>query len=88
MSCLQMTGQFEIKVIQLIWNLNLSLSFQAYSKHIVISIAKYGLSVPFIRTLVKCNKNLIFLFLNKTYIVGTQKNCRNETVLLSTQNIC
>ena len=33
------------------------------------------------------NKKLIFLFLNKTYVVGTQKNRLNETVLLSTQNI-
>ena len=31
---------------------------------------------------------LIFLFLNKTYVVGAQKNRLNETVLLSTQNIC
>ena len=29
-----------------------------------------------------------FLISAKTYIVGTQKNCLNETVLLSTQNIC
>ena len=28
------------------------------------------------------------LFLNQTYVVGTQKNRLNETVLLSTQNIC
>ena len=27
-------------------------------------------------------------FSNKTYVVGTQKNRLNETVLLSTQNIC
>ena len=35
-----------------------------------------------------CNENLIFLFLNQKYVVGTQKNRLNETVLLSTQNIC
>ena len=39
------------------------------------------------------NENLIFLFLipqpkHMLYIVGTQKNRLNETVLLSTQNIC
>ena len=34
------------------------------------------------------NENLIFLFSTKTYVVGTQKNRLNETVLLSTQNIC
>ena len=27
-------------------------------------------------------------FLSKTYVVGTQKNRLNETVLLSTKNIC
>ena len=27
-------------------------------------------------------------FSTKTYVVGTQKNRDNETVLLSTQNIC
>ena len=27
-------------------------------------------------------------FLTKTYVVGTQKNRLNETVHLSTQNIC
>ena len=34
------------------------------------------------------NKKLTFLFLNQTYVVGTQKNRLNETVLLITQNIC
>ena len=29
-----------------------------------------------------------FYFSTKTYVVDTQKNCLNETVLLSTQNIC
>ena len=29
-----------------------------------------------------------FYFSTKTYVVGTQKNRLNETVLLSTQNIC
>ena len=32
---------------------------------------------------------LMFLFLNQNiYVVGIQKNCLNETVLLSTQNMC
>ena len=35
------------------------------------------------------NENLSFsYFSTKTYDVGTQKNRLNETVLLSTQNIC
>ena len=29
---------------------------------------------------------IIFLFLNQKYVVGSQKNRLNETVLLSTQN--
>ena len=31
---------------------------------------------------------IIFFCSSKTYVVGTQKNCLNETVLLSTQNTC
>ena len=31
---------------------------------------------------------LFSLFLIQTYVVGTQKNRLNETVLLSTQNTC
>ena len=31
--------------------------------------------------------NIIFFFSAKTYVVGAQKNCLNEMVLLSTQNI-
>ena len=34
----------------------------------------------------KCNENYFSYFLTKTYVVGTQKNSLNETVLLSTQN--
>ena len=33
-------------------------------------------------------KNYFSYFSTKTYVVGTQKNRLNETVLLSTQNIC
>ena len=33
-------------------------------------------------------KIIIFYFSTKTYVVGTQKNCLDETVLLSTQNTC
>ena len=35
-----------------------------------------------------CIGKLFSLFLIQTYVVGTQKNHLNETVLLSTQNIC
>ena len=36
-----------------------------------------------------CVKKILFsYFSTKTYVVGTQKNCLNETVLLSTNNIC
>ena len=40
------------------------------------------------RTLGKNLLDLVRNFSTKTYDVGTQKNCLNETVLLSTQNIC
>ena len=33
-------------------------------------------------------KILLSYFSTKTYVVGTQKNRINETVLLSTQDIC
>ena len=33
-------------------------------------------------------EKIFFLILNQTYVMGTQKNRLNETVLLSTQNIC
>ena len=33
-------------------------------------------------------KYLFSYFSTKTYVVGAQKNCLNETVLLSTQNKC
>ena len=32
--------------------------------------------------------NYFLYFSSKTYVVGTQKNCLDETVLLSTQNTC
>ena len=42
-----------------------------------------------IRPLVKSAYQNFFSYLSmKTYVVGTQKNHLNETVLLSTQNIC
>ena len=34
------------------------------------------------------NENLCSYFSTKTYVVGTQKNRLNETVLLSTQSLC
>ena len=40
------------------------------------------------RPLVKSVSQFIFYFSTKTYVVGSQKNGLNETVLLSTQNIC
>ena len=33
-------------------------------------------------------QKLFSYFSTKTYVVGTQKNRLNETILLSTQNIC
>ena len=52
-----------------------------------LSILIYGLMS--LRTLVKSTyQKIIFsYFSTKTYVVGTQKNRLNESVLLSTQNI-
>ena len=35
-----------------------------------------------------CDPNKLSYFSTKVYNVGTQKNCLNETMLLSTINIC
>ena len=35
-----------------------------------------------------CSQTLIYFFSTKAYVVGTQKNRLNETVLMSTQNTC
>ena len=58
--------------------------------HINITMSHNYQKSPCIRTLVKSaqQKKTIFYFSTKTYVVGTQKNRLNETVLLSTQNIC
>ena len=34
------------------------------------------------------NKNYFSYFSSKTYVMGTQKNCLNEMVLLNIQNKC
>ena len=46
------------------------------------------LRVKVIRPQIKVGIYKLFsiFFLTKTYVVGTQKNCHNETVLLSIQN--
>ena len=51
---------------------------------------KFYLSISAGRTYVKSiNEKICFsYFSTKTYVVGTQKNRLNETVLLNTQNIC
>ena len=47
------------------------------------------LSETDIRPLVEfVSEKLFSYFSTNTYVMGTQKNCLNETVLLSTQNIC
>ena len=35
-----------------------------------------------------CNQKIIRFFSTKTYVEGTQKNRLDETILLSTQNMC
>ena len=47
------------------------------------------MNLVFSRSLVKsAYQKFISYFSTKTYVVGTQKNRLNETVLLSTKNIC
>ena len=66
--------------------------------HIVLSKAlsfltlqtvKTQIKYSIIRPLVKLrNRKIVSYFSTKTYIKGTQNNRLNETVVLSTQNIC
>ena len=53
-------------------------------------LPQFDESISTYRPLVKSayQKNKFSYFSAKTYDVGTQKNRLNETVLLSTQNIC
>ena len=44
--------------------------------------------LDFNRPLVKSVEKYFSYFSTKTYVVGTLKNRLNETVLLSTQNVC
>ena len=45
-----------------------------------------SIRLPYI--IIRHNQNqLIFIYTTETYVVGTQKNCLNEMVLLSTQNM-
>ena len=54
----------------------------------VISLAVLGtLILTGLQIGVRTGK-LFFFFSTKTYVVGTQKNRLNETVLLSTHNTC
>ena len=56
--------------------------------HVALTINRKGLTDP--RTLVKSvyQKNNFLISQPKTYVVDTQKNLLNETVLLSNRNIC
>ena len=53
----------------------------------VINIRTHSLPM-FMRLDSVYQKNYFSYFSTKTFVVGTQKNRLNETVLLSTQNIC
>ena len=58
-----------------------------YTEQVTTFIGCHLLKTLGCRTLVKSAKKIIY-FSTKTYVVGTQKNGLNETVILSTQNIC
>ena len=47
-----------------------------------------GTAVPALETALERSPDYFSYFSTKTYIVGTQKNRLNETVLLNTQNTC
>ena len=51
-------------------------------------IACVHLLADFVDKLFQEGLENISYFSTKTYVVGTQKNRLNETVLLSTQNMC
>ena len=47
--------------------------------------AKYITIRPLVNLRVRNRKTIFLIFLTKTYVLGTQKKCLNETVLLSTK---
>ena len=54
----------------------------------IFNICWMGANKTFWQGFSECvTKNLFSYFSTKSYVVGTQKNRLNETVLLSTQNI-
>ena len=58
--------------------------------HLKLYFPSFKNCIPVLYLRVRTRK-LVFLFLNLNIccdVVGTQKNCLNETVLLSIQNIC
>ena len=58
-----------------------------HSKHMLKLMGKKMLTLSGLKLRVRTIKYFSY-FKTKTYVVGTQKNRLNETVLLSTQNIC
>ena len=56
-------------------------NFQA-SKHVYRKECVTKISCPISQPKISC------IFSHQTYVLGTQKNCLNETVLLSTLNKC
>ena len=65
----------------------LSSLYNTAFKMVPCTLSKYSLVLQELK-IKHDNDELFHLFINKTYIVGTQKNNLAETVLSSTQNIC
>ena len=62
--------------------------FLEHPKHVFKFMDKKIIKISyccFFQTLIFFHQNIFFYFSTKTYVVGTQKNRLNKTVLLSTQ---
>ena len=63
-----------------------------FNDQIIVDLYLHRAALPYRRTLVKsAYQKIIFLIIQPNiiyYVVGTQQNRLNETVLLRTQNIC
>ena len=86
-SCLKMHVEF--KGSELTWQNRIGIIFQSV-RFFYVLLTHSGR--PFVKSAYKKKirvhtKKYLSYFSTKTYIVGTQKNRLNETILLSTQNL-
>ena len=74
-------------IVTLLSSLSVLISFKTISSEIKLKAHdSYAMkNETNLRLLVK---KLVFLYINQTFVVGTQNDCLNEMVLLSTQHKC